>query len=232
MMFGLTDRRVPIVEKIGGREISDRTVEEWTTTRRWEVTRLPRLHSEQSGANHLIHDRTVSWQVVSPWEQSIVRNEIVSPPRVSGLHETTLNPAGSVDENNVNRFTPLSNETEESPAAKSARLKPVLDEMARGVHTTLRELCEEVVCIGREVSKQPSNVTESAPPAIASQITTLPPTRGENKKPASQAVSSGLPNGADGEGEKSGGASEDDKEAPKDAAAEGMDEDEEEIPPS
>ena len=26
MMFGLTDRRVPVVEKVGGREISDRTI--------------------------------------------------------------------------------------------------------------------------------------------------------------------------------------------------------------
>ena len=62
-----------------------------------------------------------------------------------------------------------------------------------------------------------------APPA--SQISTLPPARGENEA----AVSSGLPDIANGEEEKSGWAGEDDKEAPKDNVAEGMEEDDEEI---
>ena len=101
--------------------------EERTTTR-WEVTCLPLLHSEQSGVNLLSHDRTVSRKVVRPWEQSIVRKKIVSPPRVGGLHETNLIPAGYVDTmpENENRYGPLANETEDSPAAKVARLKPIL----------------------------------------------------------------------------------------------------------
>ena len=61
-------------------------------------------------------------------------------------------------------------------------------------------------------------------------MSALPPAHGENKKPASHPVSSGLSDGANGEREKSRGGGEDVKEAPKDAAAEEMDEDEEEIP--
>ena len=55
-----------------------------------------------------------------------MRMKIVSPPRVGGLHE--LNPAGRVDtemKENENRFALLHNETEDSPSAKAARLKPV-----------------------------------------------------------------------------------------------------------
>ena len=80
------------------------------------------------------------------------------------------------------------------------------------------------MCIGREVSKQLSNENDSAPPA--SQISTLPPARGENET----AVSSGLPDGANGEEEKSGVAGEDGKGAPEDAAADVMEEDDEEVP--
>ena len=50
-------------------------------------------------------------------------NEIVSPPRVGGLHETILNPAGCVDTEmraDENRFAPLSNETEDSPSNRSS----------------------------------------------------------------------------------------------------------------
>ena len=109
-----------------------------------------------------------------------MRNEIVSPPRVGGLHETILNPAGWVDENIVNRFTPLSSETEDNPATKSARLKPILEYMARGVPTSLSEPCEESVCVDRVESKAPPTENDAAPPA--SQMTALPP----NKEPVSQ----------------------------------------------
>ena len=149
-----------------------------------------------------------------------MRIDLASPPRVGGLYETRLIPAGYVDITNENRYASLANEIEDSPAAKSARLKPILEDMARGVPTTLSEPCEEFVCVDRELGKVPSTEDDSAPPA--SQMSALPPARGENKKPASQPASSDLPDGANGEGEKSGGAGEDDKEAPKDAAAEEM----------
>ena len=104
------------------------------TTSRWEVTCLPPLHSEQSGVNLLSHDRIVSWLAECHWEKSIVRNENPSPPRGVALHDTILNPAGCVDKKeNENTYGPLANETEDSPAAKLARLKPVLDDMARGL---------------------------------------------------------------------------------------------------
>jgi hypothetical protein len=183
--------------------------EERTTTR-WEVTCLPLLHSEQSGVNLLSHDRTVSRKVVRPWEQSIVRNDIEypSPPRGVAMHDISeLNPAGCVDKKeNENRYGPLANETDDSPAAKVARLKPILADMARGGHTALSEPCEESVCVDREVSEMPSTEDDPAPPA--SQISPPPPARGENET----AVSSGLPDRANGEEEKSGGAGEDDKQ--------------------
>ena len=59
----------------------------------------------------------------------------------------------------------MGNETEDSPAAKSARLKPILENMARGVHTALSEPCEESVCVDREVSKMPSTEDDQSRPA-------------------------------------------------------------------
>ena len=163
-----------------------------------------------------------------PWEQSIVRTKIVSPPRVGGLHETKPIPAGCVDTmpENENRYGPLANETEDSPAAKVARLRPILADMARGVPTDLSEPCEKSVCVDREVNEVAPIEDESAP--LASQMTAVPPSREAQGEPGS----SGLPDGANGEGEESGGKGEDEKEPPKDgdaAAAEEMDEDEEEI---
>ena len=69
-----------------------------------------------------------------------MRNENPSPPRGVALHDTILNSAGCVDKKEIeNTFGPLANETEDSPAAKSARLKPVLDDMMRGVDIALSE---------------------------------------------------------------------------------------------
>ena len=199
--------------------------EERTTTR-WEVTCLPLLHSEQSGLI-LSHDRTVSRKVVRPWEQSIVRNDIEypSPPRGVAMHDISeLNPAGCVDKKeNENMFGPLADETDNSPAAKSARLKPVLDAMARGVDTALSEPCEKAVCIGREESAPPSKVNDSDMPS--SQMTAVPPARGGKKA----AGSSELPNGASGEGDKSGASGENEKEAPKSDNVDVMEEEDDEI---
>ena len=182
----------------------------------------------QSGVNLLSHDRTISRKVVRPWEQSIVRKKIVSPPRVGGLHETNLIPAGYVDTmpENENSFGPLADETEDSPAAKLARLEPILADMARGGPTDLSEPGEKSVCVDREENEVASHEDGSAP--VASQMTAVPPSRGAQGEPGS----SGLPNGANGEGEESGGKDEGEKEPPKDGAAaavEDMDEDEEEI---
>ena len=66
---------------------------------------------------------------------------------------------------NENRYGPLANETDDSPAAKVARLKPILADMARGGHTALSEPCEESVCVDREVSEMPSTEDDPAPPA-------------------------------------------------------------------
>ena len=157
-----------------------------------------------------------------------MRTKIVSPPRVGGLHETKPIPAGCVDTmpENENRYGPLANETEDSPAAKVARLRPILADMARGVPTDLSEPCEKSVCVDREVNEVAPTEDESAP--LASQMTAVPPSREAQGEPGS----SGLPDGANEEGEESGGKGEDEKELPKDgdaAAAEEMDEDEEEI---
>ena len=113
-----------------------------------------------------------------------------------------------------------------TPASKAARLKPVLDDMARGVNSTLRELCEKVGCIGREENKQPSNVTEPAPPA--SQRSTLPPARGE-REPSGSSV---LTDGANGEKGKDGANGEGEKEAPvpnEEIVADVMEEDDDDI---
>ena len=157
-----------------------------------------------------------------------MRKNFVSPP-AGGLHEWNLIPAGYVDatKENENRYGPLAaSETEDSPAAKSARLKPILESMARGVPTVLSEPCEESVCVDREGVGPTLTENDSAP--AASQMTTLPPSREAQGEP----VSSGLPDGENGEGREGGGRDEDEKEPPKDgdaAAAESMEEDEEEI---